>query len=426
MRSDLTACPLRAFRVAQRVRVSSDQIYGIARFFAWGGSYHNFYMLTGGNNYERKAGGVVTTAYAPDTVIDNLLLRHEPRFSFYQSFFLTMQAFAEDLLSTGPAPAIPLNATVVGDRSVPAAPTPPDDPSDVSLTTCYQYPDPHQHWTAAGGYPDSFSLSPGSDPTKCLEVSGLATKAEAAVLAKCDGGSDQLWSAKDGQITTIGKHNCARPWLKGEMCFKCLDAGGGSGIDVWDCKSPSPKNASNQQFEFDAKTTTITYKGQCVAEGGPAPPPLTGTGAEAQVYGALAFVTNYRENQTLDVTFEGRQYHMPAETIVMVNRSQSGRVVWNSTGHFDELETKLERRATGEQPKAPQEIKLENWGWTQEPVGYGKFRSGPAFSPEQLNITDNDSDYLWYSFSTTATGAVTVATLGGDDSKSARHACFGW
>ena len=254
-------------------------------------------MLTGGNNYERKAGGVVTTAYAPDTVIDNLLLRHEPRFSFYQSFFLTMQAFAADLLSTGPAPAIPLNATTVPDDSAddstddsaPAArltPTPPDgSPSDISLTTCYQYPDPHQHWTAGGGYPGSFTLSPGSDPTKCLMVAGRAAKSEAAVLAKCDGGSDQLWAAKDGQIATVGKHDCARAWLKGEMCFKCLDAGGGAGIDVWDCKSPSPQNATNQQFEFDPKTTTITYAGQCVAEGGPAPPPLTGTGAEAQVHG---------------------------------------------------------------------------------------------------------------------------------------------
>ena len=157
-----------------------------------------------------------------------------------------------------------------------------------------------------------------------------------------------------------------------------------------------------------------------------------------QVYGALGFVTNYRENQTLNVRFEGRVYHMPAQTVVMVNRSESGRVVWNSTGHFDELGRRAVHdssgigssvhgaSATSEQPKPPQEIQLENWGWSQEPVGYGKFRNGPAFSPEQLNITDNDSDYLWYSFSTTATGAVTVTTMGSDDSESARHAWFGW
>jgi hypothetical protein len=61
----------------QRVRRTSDQLYGMARFFSYGGSYHNIYMLTGGNNYERRAGRDITTAYAPGTVIDNLLLRHK-------------------------------------------------------------------------------------------------------------------------------------------------------------------------------------------------------------------------------------------------------------------------------------------------------------------------------------------------------------
>lgn len=32
----------------------------------------------------------VATAYAPDTVIDYLLLRHQPRFAFYQQFFQTI------------------------------------------------------------------------------------------------------------------------------------------------------------------------------------------------------------------------------------------------------------------------------------------------------------------------------------------------
>jgi beta-galactosidase len=37
--------------VAQRVRYSSDQAYGIMRAFANGLSYHNFYMVTGGSNF---------------------------------------------------------------------------------------------------------------------------------------------------------------------------------------------------------------------------------------------------------------------------------------------------------------------------------------------------------------------------------------
>ena len=34
---------------------TSLQLYGIARFVAHGGSWHNFYMLTGGNNYAKQA-----------------------------------------------------------------------------------------------------------------------------------------------------------------------------------------------------------------------------------------------------------------------------------------------------------------------------------------------------------------------------------
>ena len=41
----------------------------------------NRYMLTGGSNWGLTAADAVTTAYAPDTVIDWLLLRHEPRWT---------------------------------------------------------------------------------------------------------------------------------------------------------------------------------------------------------------------------------------------------------------------------------------------------------------------------------------------------------
>ena len=47
--------------MGRRPRVSNAQLYGIARFIAYGGRYHNFYMLTGGNNYGRLSGGEVPT-----------------------------------------------------------------------------------------------------------------------------------------------------------------------------------------------------------------------------------------------------------------------------------------------------------------------------------------------------------------------------
>jgi hypothetical protein len=39
-----------------------------------------------------QAGGDVVTAYAPDTAVDFLLLRHQPRFDYYANFFRVLAA----------------------------------------------------------------------------------------------------------------------------------------------------------------------------------------------------------------------------------------------------------------------------------------------------------------------------------------------
>lgn len=86
---------------AHRIRHSQDQAYGILRWFAYGGTWHNHYTITGGNNYGLTAGwgtGPVATAYTPDSVIDSFLLRHEPRYTFYAAMYNTLQEYADDLL----------------------------------------------------------------------------------------------------------------------------------------------------------------------------------------------------------------------------------------------------------------------------------------------------------------------------------------
>ena len=40
-------------------------------------AYRLSFFTPGGNNYGKLSGGEVVTAYAPDTVIDSLLLRHQ-------------------------------------------------------------------------------------------------------------------------------------------------------------------------------------------------------------------------------------------------------------------------------------------------------------------------------------------------------------
>lgn len=109
------------WRMAHRVRSTSDQLYGIARFFAYGGAYHNFYMLTGGNNYGLRAGRDATTAYAPDTAIDNFLLRSEPRFSLFRKFFHVMKDIEVELLKhavpVAPIPLVDSSVTEGGEHS---------------------------------------------------------------------------------------------------------------------------------------------------------------------------------------------------------------------------------------------------------------------------------------------------------------------
>ena len=142
--------------VAQRTRDPTDQIYGVARFFAFGGSWHNFYMLTGGNNYGRQAGGEVITAYAPDTAIDYLLLRHEPRYTHYRNFFTTLQRHASALLDSPLRPAQTLQCS--GGGAPPSPPSPPAAPV-VSTAHCSDDDPAHvgvldltQQWSL-GGYP---------------------------------------------------------------------------------------------------------------------------------------------------------------------------------------------------------------------------------------------------------------------------------
>ena len=110
----------------QLTREVDEEIYGIARWLAYGGALHNFYMLTGGNNYGRMAGYTgmhVATAYAPDTPVDNLLLR-SPKYPAFAAFFRAVGAIEKELLDA-PIPA-PVQFLATG-QSPPEGPSP--DPS---------------------------------------------------------------------------------------------------------------------------------------------------------------------------------------------------------------------------------------------------------------------------------------------------------
>ena len=96
--------------VGQRVRRTSDILYGFARAVAYGLTWHNFYMFTGGSNFAYQAAEGVTTAYANDVAVDSYLLRHEPKFSTVGAFHRAIQGIAGALMSVDPKPPVSVGA----------------------------------------------------------------------------------------------------------------------------------------------------------------------------------------------------------------------------------------------------------------------------------------------------------------------------
>lgn len=272
--------------VAKRVRDSGDQLYGIARFFARGGAYHNFYMLTGGNNYGKLSGGVVATAYAPDTVIDSLLLRHQPRFDYYSRFFHAIANVSAELVASAAIPpSIPLptgNSSASG-GTVSVGHCTDDDPSHVGVLDASQQWHPTSH-IAPG---TTFALS-NAYLDLCLDPLGPTNP---PALKKCDSTTSLEWSYNQAtqQFQSVSTRPCQVPASKGQQCHVCLDLAGSSSLDLWDCKNQS--SAANQEFSYDSKLFgVISGKGssrQCLTATA-----TGGGGAEVTVYGNVAFLSN--------------------------------------------------------------------------------------------------------------------------------------
>lgn len=66
-------------------RPSVDVAFAVARWFARGGSYMNYYMAFGGSNFGRTVGGpLIVTSYDYDVHINEYAMRAEPKFSLLQ------------------------------------------------------------------------------------------------------------------------------------------------------------------------------------------------------------------------------------------------------------------------------------------------------------------------------------------------------
>ena len=421
--------------VAQRVRFSSDQAYGILRAFANGLSYHSFYMVTGGSNFGLQSGGEVVTAYAPDTVIDYLLLRHQPRFDYYGKMFKTLTAVKATLLASKtipqPVPFKKQQATAtITTRTAAAAPLP-----GLGMVTCYQYSEPNQQWAfdATTG-----SLKAQANSSLCVALS-YATKS--VVLAECDTTSpDQKWTYDAALMhvkNTGAEHPCRAKGAEGQ-CYDCLDRETGGALDAWDCKAKDVDDPANQQWKLgtgsstnrESSFTQIVYAasvlpGEClsIVAAPPAPAPA-GDVAEYHEYGPdasgriVAFLSNFGTSfaDAGAVTYRGSSFFLSNHSVVIVsvensinNPNAAPMLLFNSsdindTGGPTHLAEMLD---TG---RATRSASVPVSGWTayQEPIGMGlKTVVGAHNAPphEQLNLTDNNCDYLWY------TTPVPTATL---------------
>eukprot|EP00755_Sulcionema_specki_P016194 Sspe_Gene.61401::Locus_34073_Transcript_1_2_Confidence_0.500_Length_2681::g.61401::m.61401 len=349
--------------VARRVRESRDQLYGIARFFAYGGGWHNFYMLTGGSNFARSAGGVVATAYAPDTVVNWLLLRHPGRWACFKGFFTALRDVAPVLLASPaiPHPVVHINNTNPNNTAsvLPCTDTDPSHPGKL---------DAAQQWHASKGH---------------LEGKGgcLDARFPDLTLRPCDGTPQQEFKKAGGAYRNPATNTC-------------LDSSG--------ALLPCTSGLSQQWYEVDVLGVRSNATGGCLTA-------ILGTGGvvESHTYGTVAFLSN-TDTIPHTVPFADRSFRVAPQTVVLVNLNTSEVLFNTSDGEC----------ATDPGPMSPFQIQRLRKGWKayQEPVGVPTvLHSGGALA-DQLDITDNDSDYAWYihevPLNTTADDVV-VETVGG-------------
>lgn len=91
-------------------RPAVDVAFSVARWFARGGSYVNYYMAFGGSTFGRDVGGpLIVTSYDYDVQIDEFVLPAEPKFSLLQQLHTLLRDNKDLLLQQMPPQAVPLS-----------------------------------------------------------------------------------------------------------------------------------------------------------------------------------------------------------------------------------------------------------------------------------------------------------------------------
>ena len=93
-------------------RPAVDVAFAVARWYARGGSFSNYYMAFGGTTFGRQVGGpLIVTSYDYDVQINEFGMRAEPKFSLLAALHTALHAVAPILLSHDTVPvSVALNA----------------------------------------------------------------------------------------------------------------------------------------------------------------------------------------------------------------------------------------------------------------------------------------------------------------------------
>ena len=457
-------------------------------------------MVTGGSNFGRQAGGVVTTAYAPDTVIDYLLLRHQPRFDSYAQFFHVLQNVSTTLLQSATPAAVPLEPLKGFAGSTDSTPTAAAAPSlTLSTTTCYQYDDPSQHWHL-DSFPGPGHLSSAFAADICLDAAQPGSVGHVSLVTCNAGASSQQWhfNSTSGHVASVDKFECLKPRSEGEQCHRCLDYSVSASVDMWDCKNATDAMQSNQVWSWVQVASDTASGGQngtlrpnrasseCLTVSqAPSPAPTNNTGLELHEYSSddgtvVAFISNFMpvENAAVQVSYRNTTLWSAAHSVllllvepardvdvgtvsVLFNTSQSG------TEELRHRDYSTSKRGEVHPVSFAPSVNLDAIGGvaTIDSSGFvcvgvvrfffshGLYSSSSSIAgspsyvrweffseipgkalqttnvpdaepvPEQCNVTDNDSDYLWYNFELTAT-ADTAANVDVEISTAGGTMCF--
>ena len=385
------------WKVAKRVRDSGDQMYGILRFIAYGGTWHNHYMLTGGSNFGLQAGGDVVTGYAPDTVIDSFLLRHEPRFTLYKRMYgvLSSQSVSEALLATNVVPKaqiVPTNATSPSGINITASlqSCTDTDPAHIGLL------DSSQEWDMLGLQETTTELSYTmlKNYATGLCLSSILSAPCPPSLTTCSNNNEGLlWAFNGSHVQSKTIQKCLSPKEKGNNCHRCLDVNKNGQIGLWDCKrnNVSDDQPSNQWFHVSNHGRGIrdNRTGLCLT--------ATSSNTEGRIEhhaysNGLSFLSNTDPIKWLKarpfVSLEWERVLAPA-SVMIVNRSTvPPTVLFNSR-------TRLPTTATAASPKS---IHGKTWEFYLERPGIGAKSASSLNQPlEQLNLTNNAVEHMWYS-----------------------------